>query len=113
MRGLRGRHAQEGGVTVRRGLGDLCDECRHVVALLEGFVDAEPPKAQAVLQINNLRRLRRVEQVVYELIHRRIFSALVARATWDEIAEALGMTPDEARKRYSMGRANPDTGGWD
>lgn len=90
----------------------FCDECRHVVALLDGFVDPAPPTAQAALQLINLRRLRRVEQVGHELIRRRIFSALLAKATWEEIAEALGVTVDEAKKRYPLS-PNRDAGGWD
>ncbi|MCA1845721.1 MAG: hypothetical protein LC792_21505, partial [Actinobacteria bacterium] len=65
--------------------------------------------AQGALQANTLRRLPRIDQVVGELIRRRMVSTLIA-SNWDDIAEALGMTPDEAKARYLMPNSRPNFG---
>ena len=86
----------------------FCDECQHVVTVLNGLVDAAPITTQAALQTNTLRRLRRVDQVVGELIRRRMLSTLLSKGDWEAIADALGMTPDEAKAWYPM----PNSQGW-
>jgi hypothetical protein len=88
----------------------FCAECQAVVTALDQLVDAAPPRAQAALQANTLRRLRRIDQVVAELIRRRMVSMLIARGNWADIAESLGMTPDEARARYPMPNDRPNWG---
>lgn len=88
----------------------LCDECQHIVTALNNLVDAAPNTTQAVLQANTLRRLRRVDQVVGELIRRRMVSTLVSKGSWDDIADALGMSPDEAKARYPMPNSRPNWG---
>jgi hypothetical protein len=67
-------------------------------------------RSERSLHTRTLRRLRRVDQVVAELIRRRMFSTLIAKGNWDDIAEALGMTPDEARARYPKPNDRPNSG---
>ncbi len=86
----------------------FCDQCQHIVTAVNRLVDAVPTGAQAALQTNTLRRLRRVDLVVAELIRRRMLSTLIAKGSWDEITDALGMSPDEAKARYPM----PNDRGW-
>jgi hypothetical protein len=88
----------------------FCGECQHVVEAVNELVDAAPISTQAALQTNTLRRLRRVDQVVGELIRRRMVSTLVSRGSWDDIADALGMSPDEAKARYPMPNSRPNHG---
>lgn len=88
----------------------FCDECRHIVAVLEGLVEAAPATAQTALQTNTLRRLRRVDQVVGELIRRRMVSILIGKGSWEDIAGALGLGPDEAKARYPMPNSRPEWG---
>lgn len=88
----------------------FCDECEHIVTVLNGLVDAARTTAQPALQTNTLRRLRRVDQVVGELIRRRMVSILLSKGNWDDISEALGMAPDEAKARYPMPNSRPKWG---
>jgi hypothetical protein len=88
----------------------FCDECQHIVNVLNDLVDAARPMAQAALQTNTLRRLRRVDQVVGELIRRRMVSTLVSKGNWDDITDALGMAPDDAKARYPMPNDRPKWG---
>lgn len=88
----------------------FCRECQHVATVLNELVDAASPMAQVALQTNTLGRLRRVDQVVGELIRRRMASTLIAKGNWDDIAGALGMTPDEAKARYPMPNTRPNWG---
>ena len=88
----------------------FCDQCQAIVAALNDLVDAAPNRTQAALQANTLRRLRRVDQVVAELIRRRMVSILISRGSWDDIADALGMSPDEAKARYPRANSRPNHG---
>jgi hypothetical protein len=88
----------------------FCDECQHIVNVLNDLVDATPPRAQAALQTNTLRRLRRVDQVVGELIRRRMLSTLSSEGNWHDITDALGMAPDDAKARYPMPNDRPNWG---
>jgi hypothetical protein len=89
-----------------------CEECQYVVAKLNELVDAVRESTQGALQVNTVRRLRRVEQVAHELVRRRVLSALMARATWHDVSEALGMSADEAKQTYPI-RDTPDSNwGW-
>lgn len=106
-----------GGETQKRAVSPFedvsatfCEECQHIVNVLNDLVDAVGPMAQAALQTNTLRRLRRVDQVVGELIRRRMVSTLVSKGSWDDITDALGMTPDDAKARYPMPNDRPKWG---
>lgn len=88
----------------------FCDACQHIVTALNGLIDPAPARAQAALQTNTLRRLRRIDQVVGELIRRRMVSTLLSKGDWDDIADALGMSPDEAKARYPMPNNRPKWG---
>jgi hypothetical protein len=88
----------------------FCDECQHIVTALNRPVDAASPMTQAALQRNTLRRLRRVDQVVEVLIRRRMLSTLLGKGNWDDIGEALGMSPDEAKAKYPMPNSQPNWG---
>lgn len=88
----------------------FCDECQFIVTALNDLVDAAPATAQTALQTNTLRRLRRVDQVVGELIRRRMLSTLIGKGSWDDIADALGLAPDEAKARYPMPNSRPKWG---
>jgi len=88
----------------------FCQECQHIVSVLNDLVDAAPATAQTALQTNTLRRLRRVDQVVGELIRRRMVSTLIGKGSWDDIADALGMAPDDAKARYPMPNNRPKWG---
>lgn len=106
-----------GGETQKRAVSPFedvsatfCDECQRVVDVLDELVDAARPMAQAALQANTLRRLRRVDLVVGELIRRRMVSTLVSKGTWDDISDALGMAPDDAKARYPMPNDRPNWG---
>jgi hypothetical protein len=90
----------------------LCEQCQHLATKLTDLVDAVDLGTQGALQINTLGRLRRVEQVAHELVRRRMFAALMNTATWTEVAEAVGLTPDEAKSTYPM-RNDPESDyGW-
>jgi len=88
----------------------FCDECQQIVTALNDLVDAAPNTTQTALQANTLRRLRQVDRVVAELIRRRMVSTLISRGSWDDIADALGMSPDEAKARYPMPNSRPNHG---
>lgn len=90
----------------------FCDECQHVIEMVENLTDAPGSLAQSALQLHALRRLRRLEQVAHELVRRRIFAALMTKATWDEIAEALRLSPGEAKQTYSRGGTPENDWGW-
>ena len=106
-----------GGDTQKRAVSSFedvsatfCDECQHIVNVLNDLVDAAPPMSQAALQMNTLRRLRRVDQVVGELIRRRMVSTLVGKGNWDDITDALGMDTDDAKARFPMPNDRPKWG---
>lgn len=88
----------------------FCDECQYLVTLLNRFVDPPSPTAQAALQVNTLRRLRRVEQVVGALIRSRMISTLVVKGRWEDIADALGMSIDQAKAKYPLPNSRPNSG---
>ena len=88
----------------------FCEECQHIATVLNDLVDAAPATAQTALQTNTLRRLRRVDQVVGELIRRTMVSTLIGKGSWDDIADALGMAADEAKARYPMPNSRPEWG---
>ena len=89
-----------------------CGECQYVVAKLNELVDAGTESTLGDLQVNTVRRLRRVEQVAHELVRRRMVSALMARATWDDVSEALGMPADEAKRTYPISDTPDSNWGW-
>lgn len=90
----------------------FCEQCQHVIEMVEDLIDAPGPLAQPALQLHALGRLRRIEQVAHELIRRRIFAALVTKASWDDIGEALRLSPDEAKQRYSRQGTPENNWGW-
>ncbi len=106
-----------GGETLKRAVSPFedvsatfCDECQHIVGVPNGLVDTGSPMTQAALQTITLRRLRRVDLVVGELIRRRMVSTLLSKGNWDDITEALGLTPDEAKAAYPMPNDRPKWG---
>src|SRR5205807_266022 len=50
--------------------------------------------------------------VAHELVRRRMVSALMARATWDDVSEALGMPADEAKQTYPISDTPDSNWGW-
>jgi hypothetical protein len=48
--------------------------------------------------------------VVGELIRRRMLSTLSSKGNWDDITDALGMAPDDAKARYPMPNERPNWG---
>lgn len=90
----------------------FCEQCHDVAGRLSELVDAVSLGTQGALQIDTLGRLRRVEQVAHELVRRRMFAAILNKATWDEVSEAVGLSPDEAKRAYPM-RDDPESNfGW-
>lgn len=90
----------------------FCEQCQDVAGTLTKLVDAVTLGSQGALQINTLGRLRRVEQVAHELVRRRMFAAILNKATWAEVSEAVGLAPDEAKRTYPM-RDDPESNfGW-
>jgi hypothetical protein len=89
-----------------------CDECQTVVQALESLAGAGPITDQSVFHLAALRRLRRTEEVVHQLVRRRIQAALVRGGAWDDITDAVGMPEDKIKATYPLWDTPEKNWGW-
>jgi hypothetical protein len=59
-----------------------------------------------------LERLRRLEQVVHDLVRRRIQADVVGGATWEDVSRVVGMPAAEIKRTYPIWDTDERNRGW-